>query len=141
MRLACVFFAKFADLMKDDTVAVVGGCFDAITSANFPFVMPFLSIVVRIHVEPSELGPHRFQLRRIVGPDGKPVAGLAEPPVIEFTSAIKPGMRFDVFTTVLQIAGFPFMSSGVYQFLFAVDGAEIGMIELDVLRPPEVRHD
>jgi hypothetical protein len=133
MRLTQAVFAKFADLMKDDTVAMIGGCFDTIRVPAFPCPVP-LCIVARIRLDQGECGvEHIFQLGRILGPEGS--EEMPPSPSIPFTLTLEPDATYATFTCITMAYGLVFTAPGIYRFFFMVDDVEIGGVELEV-RPP-----
>jgi hypothetical protein len=133
MRLAYAFFAQFADMLRDDTVALTGGCFDAIRVPQLP-CMVSLSIVIHIQIDPNECGQeHAFRIMRFLGPDGNEL-GMPDPPVVAFNAQIEQGMKFAGFTAILSGASLLMPMAGDYRLVFGVDGAEIGTLDLSVLQ-------
>ena len=132
MRLVTAFFAKYADTLRDDTVAVIGGCFNTIMVPSLPMPVT-MTVVIQVLFDPDECGrEHVFRPRGVIGPNG-PLTGEL-PSGHTFTPTIARRMRHGILSSVLHFVGVPFEVEGTYRFIFSVDDNDIGTLELDVLQ-------
>src|SRR5207253_6014820 len=123
------FFAKAAELLRDDTFAVVGGGFDAVLVPDFPLTVPMVSLVIKLLVRPEECG-REYRLRlEAESPGGQallPLAGAETP----FTPQLDPNLPGKAvgFTTIITTANLVLPEPGDCEFRFFVDGQQVGSV-------------
>ena len=135
MRLAYAFFARCAELMRDQTIGMIGGCFDAIRGPSLPLATPGLAIVIRVRCLPEECGRESTLQMKILGPSGDALP--VEPPILRFTPEDDHGVAG--VTSVISIFGLVFPMAGDYRFVISVNQIELGAAVLTIHEPtPEV---
>lgn len=104
------------------------GAFDAIHVRQFPGVLGYCAVAIRLRFFAVEQGAHRVDVR-FIDTDGKNVLPPAGGPL---QVAFPEGQRSASFNIVLNIPGLKFEHPGDYSLELLVDGQGVSSLPLEV---------
>lgn len=94
------------------------GTYEMLGAPNFPFVLPQVTVVLRLRFWPAESARHSVCLI-MTNPDGKAVG---RPMEAEATLRPVRGDRAEAYTLIAQLHNLPIEEPGEYSFDFYLDG-------------------
>jgi len=135
MQLAYAMFADAAQLGPDGKISMVGGDFDTISVAEFPAQQPYLSIVIRLNVAPTECDK-THQLRVALTPPGQgaviSTVNASFTPHVPASDTSRPIRS----VLVVNLIGLQFEAPGTYTCHLTVDGQSVADLPLHLVEAP-----
>lgn len=133
MKMAYSIFARSARLSDDGLFDLSGGGLDRISSAAFPLVFPQLDWVVRLQMEPDEIGRTFDCLALVADPDGRNL-----PIELHASATAKPP---GICTAHYHYDQLTFERPGGYRFQLFSRGTLLGESRLEAEVQPVVRRE
>jgi Family of unknown function (DUF6941) len=134
MDLACIFLAEAA-VAQEGKFFVHGGGMHYLRTAGFPTIIPSLSVLALIRLQPDECRTsHAFSLSG-TGPDGivflpSTIGGLIGELIKE-----RPDLPVNA-TIIVNFRGVVITKPGKHEFCLEVDGRELGRVSFVVDEAP-----
>jgi len=132
MRLTTFLIADHADTCNGK-LYLTGGCWDTLFASTFPTLHPHLSIAAALYV-PWHATNHRHSIVvDLVDADGSSI--LPDQIQGEFEAGRPPGMRpgdNSNLVMVFNVQGLIVEKAGRYEWVFMVDGTDLGRIGFKV---------
>lgn len=131
MQLQYAILADAAQILPDGKFVIMGGGIEYINAPSFPTMNPSLALVVRITVDPQEVGrEHQFRLE-LLKPDGESIPPLEGSSVFTPQAPITSGVVIPLsHMFVINLPGVVFPEPGKYMFRMFVDDHEVGEVFL-----------
>ena len=133
MHLTTFLIADHAEACNGK-LYITGGCWDTLFSGNFPTQHPHLSIAAALYVPWRATNQSHRIVVDLVDTDGNSI--LPEPIQGEFEQGRPPGMRpgdSANLVIVFNINGLIVEKPGRYEWVFRVDGTDLGRIGFKVV--------
>jgi hypothetical protein len=119
MEVEYAFLADAAQTSSDGKLFVLGGGIDRIFAKKFPAVHPYMSLVLKMKLHPTECErEHNLELE-LWDPDGNLVGGKISG---KFSATRQKGGRPSFVQLVLSIVQARFTGPGDYAFHIVIDG-------------------
>lgn len=131
MEVEYSFLADGAQTSSDGKLFVLGGGIDRIFAANFPTTHPYISLVLKLKLDPSECDREHGLEIELWDPDGNPIGGKVSG---KFTGKRAERGEDSFIQLVLNMLGVKFPSAGDYAFKILVDGHHIKTLPLHVVK-------
>jgi len=119
MEVEYAFLADGAQTSSDGKLYVLGGGIDKIFAKTFPAVHPFMSLVLKTKLHPSECEREHTLELELWDPDGNSIGGKVS---AKFSADRQPGGRPAFMQLVLNIVQVRFERPGDYAFQILIDG-------------------
>jgi hypothetical protein len=134
MQVEYAFLADAAQTSADNKLYVLGGGIDEIGAPRFPATHPYMSLVVKLQLHPTECGrPHKLEIE-LWEQDGQRIGGRIE---AEFSAERQKKGRSSYVQMVLNIVGIQFPHSGDYAFQLVVGGEHRKTVPLHLEELPQ----
>lgn len=129
MRIAYLLLADHALAADDGRLYLIGGGIDRLGAAQFPVILPHLSLAMKFYLDPAEaMAEHTIQVR-LVNPNDKPIISPMGQ-VLAPSSPLAPIPS--PYHFVYNIRDVPFQDAGHYQLSVEFDQRELGPLPLTI---------
>jgi len=108
------------------------GTYETVNADGFPFVIPQVTVVLRLRFWPAEHRNHLMSLT-LTGPDGLPVGSPVEVPL---TLLQPPQERSNSYNVITRFHNLQIVEPGEYAFDFRLNGRCEGRLPMCVSTPP-----
>jgi hypothetical protein len=126
--------ADYANVSNDGKLNIMG-IFQEITPAAFPAAVSQMYLVISWDAGPAEFGSHKRVNITFMGPDPKDKVSVDQTMMVP--EAPRPGERA-VFHQILDIKGFPVLTSGPHAIYVLSGGEEKARVPLYVREPAKI---
>src|SRR3990172_13234108 len=134
MEVEYAFLADAAQVSSDGKLFVLGGGINRVFAQRYPTVHPYMTLVLKLHLHPTECDREHTLEVELWDPDGRPVGGKLSG---TFSAQRQEKGRPSFVQLVFNILQTQFGAPGDYQFNIVVDGQHIKTLPLSLELTPE----
>lgn len=132
MEMTVGALADYANRTDDGKLNIIGA-FDRVVSAQFPFTLAEMFVIVHLRQDAGETRGQRDLQIELFGPDGRAVLSIRR----GFEAGAGDGTPAGSIHSLVRLKGTVFPRPGQYEFVVRVDDARVGAIPIEAaLRSP-----